>query len=94
MLEVVAEREGEAHAVLRPADLTVGRERSAGPAPRNRLAARVVRVEHGSAVVSVHLDVAGNALMASVTAATAEAMALAPGDAVIVSIKATAIHLI
>jgi len=94
ILEVVAEREGEAHAVLRPADLTVGRERSAGPAPRNRLAATIVRIERGSAVVSLHLDVAGTALVATVTAATAEEMALAPGDAVIVSIKATAIHLI
>jgi molybdopterin-binding protein len=93
-LEVVAEREGDAYAVIRPADLLVSRDRSAGPAPRNRLAASVVRVERGSAVALVHLDASGTALVAAVTAATAEEMALAPGDAVVVSIKATAIHLI
>lgn len=94
VLEVVAEREGEAYAVLRPADLLLSKDRSAGPAPRNRLAAMVVRIERGSAVAYVHLDVAGIALVAAVTAATAEEMALAPGDPVVVSVKATAIHLI
>lgn len=94
VLEVVAEREGDTYAVLRPADLLLSTDRSAGPAPRNRLAAMVVRIERGSAVAQVHLDIAGTALVAAVTAATAEEMALAPGDAVVVSIKATAIHLI
>jgi molybdopterin-binding protein len=94
VLEVVGEREGEAYAVLRPADLIVSRDRSAGPAPRNRLPARVNRVEHGSAVAHVHLDVAGTALVAAVTASTAEEMSLATGDQVVVSVKATAIHLI
>lgn len=93
-LEVVAEREGEAFAVLRPADLLVSKDRSAGPAPRNRLAATVDRVERGSAITMVHLDVAGIALTAAVTAATAEELGLAPGTAVVVSVKATAIHLI
>ena len=94
VLEVVAEREGEAYAVLRPADLIVTRDRSAGPAPRNRLAATVVRIERGPAVVQVHLDVAGTALVATITTATAEEMALTAGNAVVVSVKATAIHLI
>jgi molybdopterin-binding protein len=94
MLEVVAEREGDAYAVLRPADLLLSKDRSAGPAPRNRLTGTVTRIERGSAVAQVHLDVAGTALVATVTAATAEEMSLAPGEAIIVSIKATAIHLI
>ncbi len=94
VLEVVAEREGEVHAVLRPADLLLSKDRSAGPAPRNRVAATVVRVERGSAVAYVHLDVAGIALVAAVTAATAEEMSLTAGDPVVVSVKATAIHLI
>ena len=94
VLEVVAEREGDAYAVLRPADLLLSRDRSAGPAPRNRLAATVTRIERGSAVAHVYLDVAGTALVATVTAATAEEMSLAAGDAVVVSVKATAIHLI
>jgi molybdopterin-binding protein len=94
LLEVVAEREGDAYAVLRPADLLLSKDRSAGPAPRNRLAATVVRVERGSAVALVYLDVAGTALVAAVTSATAEEMSLAPGDSIVVSVKATAIHLI
>lgn len=94
MLEVVAEREGEAYAVLRPADLMVSRSSTPGPAPRNRLAATVIRVEHGSAVAHVHVDVSGVALAAAVTTTTAEELGLVPGDAIVVSIKATAIHLI
>jgi molybdopterin-binding protein len=93
-LEVVAEREGEAYAVLRPADLMVSRTSTPGPAPRNRLAATVIRVEHGSAVAHVHVDVSGVALAAAVTTTTAEELGLVPGDAIVVSIKATAIHLI
>lgn len=95
-LEVVAEREGEAHAVLRPADLIVNRGSTPGPgpAPRNRFAATVIRVEHGSAVAHVHVDVSGVALAAAVTTSTAEELGLMPGDAIVVSIKATAIHLI
>lgn len=94
VLEVVAEREGEAYAVLRPADLLVSKDRSAGPAPRNRLAATVTRVERGSAIAHVYVDVAGVGLAATVTAATAEELALVPGDPVVISVKATAIHLI
>jgi molybdopterin-binding protein len=93
-LEVVAEREGETYAVLRPADLMVSRTTTPGPAPRNRLPARVIRVEHGSAVALVHVDVSGIALAAAVTSATAEELALVPGDSVVISVKATAIHLI
>ncbi|HEU5217552.1 MAG TPA: ABC transporter ATP-binding protein [Gemmatimonadales bacterium] len=94
VLEVIAERDGPAYAVLRPADLLLSKERSPGPAPRNRLAATVVRIERGSAVAQVHLEVAGVGLTAAVTAATALEMGLAAGDGVIVSVKATAIHLI
>ena len=93
-LEVVAEREGEAYAVLRPADLLVSRGSLPGPAPRNRLAATVTRVEHGSAVAHVSVDISGIGLVAAITTATAEELALRPGDPVVVSIKATAIHLI
>jgi molybdate/tungstate transport system ATP-binding protein len=94
VLEVVAEREGETYAVLRPADLLVSRTSSPGPAPRNRLAATVSRVEHGSAVAYVHVDISGTALVAAVTTTTADELALKPGDRVEVSVKATAIHLI
>ena len=93
-LEVVAEREGTAYAVLRPADLLVSLTRSTGPAPRNRFTANVVRIERGPAVAYVHVDVHGTPLVAAVMASTAEELALRAGSEVIVSVKATAIHLI
>jgi len=93
-LEVVAEREGEAYAVIRPADLALSRGASEGPAPRNRFSARVSRIERETAVAQVHLDVGGTGLVAAVMAVTAEELGLAPGVDVQVAIKATAIHLI
>ena len=93
-LEVVAEREGEAYAVIRPADLLLSRTESHEPAPRNRFAAVITRVERGSAVAQVHLDTGGIALVAAVMSSTAEELGLAPGVTVAVAIKATAIHLI
>jgi molybdopterin-binding protein len=93
-LEVAAEREGAAYAVLRPADLMVTRIATAGPAPRNRFAARVTRVERGAAVAHVHLDVEGTALVAAVMTTTAEELDLVAGLTVMVGVKATAIHLI
>ncbi|MGQ0703053.1 MAG: ABC transporter ATP-binding protein [Gemmatimonadales bacterium] len=93
-LEVVAEREGETYAVLRPADLTLSRTMVEGPAPRNRFVARVRQIEPESAVAHVHLDVDGIALVAAVMAATAEELGLAPGVEIHVAIKATAVHLI
>lgn len=93
-LEVVAEREGAAYAVIRPADLLLSRSAMPQPAPRNRFDAIVTRVERGSAVANVHLDAGGNALVAAVMTTTAEELGLAAGMAVIVAIKATAIHII
>ena len=93
-LEVVAEREGEAYAVIRPADLLLSRTEGHEPAPRNRFPAVITRVERGSAVAQVHLDAGGIALVAAVMTTTAEDLALAPGMTVAVAIKATAIHLI
>ena len=93
-LEVVAEREGEAYAVIRPADLLLSRTEGHEPAPRNRFPATITRVERGSAVAQVSLDAGGVALVAAVMSTTAEELGLAPGMAVAVAIKATAIHLI
>jgi len=87
-------RAGTAYAVLRPDDLLVSLTRSTGPAPRNRFTANVVRIERGPAVAYVHVDVHGTPLVAAVMASTAEELALRAGSEVIVSVKATAIHLI
>ncbi len=91
-LEVVAEREGPAHAVLRPEDLLLSREPMPGSA-RNRLDAVVQRLERVGPVCHVQLD-AGRPLVAAVTTASAEALGLGPGVSVVVTIKATAIHLV
>jgi len=93
-LEVVAEREGEAYAVLRPTDLLLSRDEGEGPAPRNRFEATVTRVERESAVAHVQLEVRGTALLATVMTSTADELGLAPGGLVRVAIKATAVHLI
>ena len=91
-LDVVAEREGAAHAVIRPEDLLL----SAAPLPasiRNRLQAEVVRVEPLGPVVQVQLA-AGRDLVAAVTSATANELALRPGVRVWLGLKATAVHLV
>jgi len=93
-LEVVAEREGAAYAVIRPADLLISRAAMPAPAPRNRFDATVTRVERGSVVAQVHLDVGGTALVATVMTTTADELGLAPGIQLVAAIKATAIHLI
>ena len=93
-LEVVGERAGPGYAVIRPADLTLSRDTNLGPAPRNRFAATVSRIERETAVAQVHLTVAGIELVAAVMSVTAEELGLTPGIEVQVAIKATAVHLI
>lgn len=91
-LHVIAEREGAAHAVIRPEDLLL----SAAPLPasiRNRLQAVVARVEHLGPVVQVQVD-AGRELVAAVTAATATELGLRAGVRVWLGLKATAVHLV
>lgn len=92
VLEVVAERAGPAHAVIRPEDILLSRT-PIGATVRNRLTAVVERVERTGPVAHVHLD-AGRPLVAAVTAGTAAELALAPGDRVHLALKATAIRLV
>jgi molybdopterin-binding protein len=92
VLEVVADREGPMHAVIRPEDIMLSLIKLPGSA-RNRLAASIVRLERLGPVTLVHLD-AGRPLLASITTASAEEMGLARGGAITVTIKATAIHLV
>ena len=91
-LDVIAEAEGVAHAVIRPEDILL----STAPLPvsvRNRIEATVTRLETVGPVVTVHLD-AGRDLMATVTVPTAAELGLQPGGRVWAGIKATAIHLV
>jgi len=91
-LSVVADREGPAHAVIRPEDLLL----SSAPLPasiRNRIEAVVEHVEHLGPVVQVQLA-AGRDLVAAVTSATADELGLRPGVRVWLGLKATAVHLV
>lgn len=91
VLEVVADRPGACHAVIRPEDVLVSREPL--PAARNHLLATVERVERVGPVAYIYCDV-GRPLVATITAQGAEAMALAPGMSVALTIKATAVLLV
>jgi molybdopterin-binding protein len=91
-LDVVAEREGSIHAVIRPEDIVLSLTQHPDSA-RNHMEGRVVRLEHLGPVTLVHLDV-GRPLIASVTTASADEMGLHPGVPVIVAFKATAILLV
>jgi len=91
-LDVVAEREGPTHAVIRPEDIVL----SLTPHPdsaRNHMTGRVVRLERSGPVTLVHLDV-GRQLLASLTTASVEELGLQAGITVIVAFKATAIYLV
>jgi molybdate/tungstate transport system ATP-binding protein len=92
VLDVVAEREGPIHAVIRPEDIVL----SLTPHPdsaRNHMEAQVVRLEALGPITLVHLDV-GRPLIASVTSASAEELGLHAGLRVLVAFKATAILLV
>jgi len=90
-LDVVADRTGSCHAVIRPEDVLLSREPLA--AARNHLPARVERIERVGPVAYIYCD-AGRPLVATVTSTGADAMGLAPGMAVSLTIKATAILLV
>jgi molybdopterin-binding protein len=91
-LDVVAEREGPMHAVIRPEDIVL----SQSPHPdsaRNHMEGKVARLERNGPVTLVYLDI-GRPLVASVTTASADEMGLRTNATVIVSFKATAILLV
>ena len=90
-LDVVGDRTGPCHAVIRPEDLLLSLEPLA--AARNHLRATVERVERVGPVAYIYCD-AGRPLVATVTTAGADAMSLGPGVVVSVTIKATAVLLV
>ena len=92
-LDVVAEREGEVHAVIRPEDLLVSKTPFEGY-PRNRFDAVLRRVERLGPVANLHLEVNTIPILASVTTATVDSQSFAPGEQVHVALKATAVHLL
>lgn len=92
VLDVIAEREGPIHAVIRPEDIVLSLTHHPGSA-RNHMKGTVVRLERTGPVTLVHLDV-GRPLIASLTSQSVEEMGLKGGVAVIVAFKATAILLV
>jgi molybdopterin-binding protein len=91
-LDVVAEREGPAHAVIRPEDIVLSLTYHAASS-RNHMDARVIRLERSGPVTLVHLDI-GRPLIASLTTTSVEEMGLRPAMPVVMAIKATAILLV
>ncbi len=92
VLDVVAEREGPIHAVIRPEDIVLSLTHHPGSA-RNHMDGQVVRLERIGPVTLVHLDV-GRPLIASLTTQSVEEMELKAGKPVMVAFKATAILLV
>jgi molybdopterin-binding protein len=92
VLDVVAEREGPIHAVIRPEDIVLSLTHQPGSA-RNHMDGRVARLERIGPVTLVHLDV-GRPLIASLTTQSVAEMGLKSGVAVVVAFKATAILLV
>ncbi len=91
-LDVVAEREGPVHAVIRPEDIVLSLTLHPGSA-RNHMEGKVLRLERVGPVTLVHLDV-GRPLIASLTTASVEELGLKSGVAVVLAFKATAILLV
>ncbi|HYF38356.1 MAG TPA: ABC transporter ATP-binding protein [Gemmatimonadales bacterium] len=91
-LDVVAEREGPMHAVIRPEDIVLSLTQHPDSA-RNHMRGTVTRLERLGPVTLVHLDV-GRPLIASITTASSGDMGLTSGTAVVLAFKATAILLV
>lgn len=91
-LDVVAERDGPIHAVIRPEDIVLSLTQHPDSA-RNHMRGIVTRLERLGPVTLVHLDV-GRPLIASITTASSGDMGLAVGANVVLAFKATAILLV
>ena len=91
-LDVVADREGPAHAVIRPEELLLSLEPLAASG-RNQLRGVIVRLEPSGGRCHVVVDV-GTPLSAALTTASVEALDLRPGTTVWLTLKATAVHLL
>ena len=91
-LEVIATDEGDCHAVIDPQDIMLSRTAPSGSA-RNTLEATITVLEPAGPITHVHLD-AGHPIRATVTTQSSDGMALAAGQRLFATIKATAIRLV
>lgn len=83
---------GPAHAVIGADEITLAREAKETSA-RNSFAGRVIAMSGSGALVRVEIDVDGTPLVAVVTSGAARQLTLAPGAAVHLSFKATAVRI-
>ena len=84
---------GACHAVIRGEDVALARTRPGPSSARNVLEGRVIEVAPEGPLARVTVDVAGTALVATVTAGAVRELELAAGVTVVASVKATAVHL-
>jgi molybdate/tungstate transport system ATP-binding protein len=83
---------GAGHAVIRAEEITLAREPHPSSA-RNHFAGIVTEVVPSGALTRVLVDVRGTPFVAALTTRSARELELAPGVAVYVTFKATAVHL-
>ena len=86
-------RWGPAHAVIRSEDVALALGRGGASSVRNVLDGVVREIVSLGAVAQVTVDVSGVAVVASVTVGAVRELGIAVGDAVVVGVKATAVHL-
>jgi molybdate transport system ATP-binding protein len=93
-LIAVGEYEGDPrYAVIRAEDVVLARTRPGPSSARNVLDGVVVEVAKDGALARVTVDVGGVPLVAALTSGAADELRLAPGVAVVATIKAMAVHL-
>ncbi|HEY2374546.1 MAG TPA: ABC transporter ATP-binding protein [Gemmatimonadaceae bacterium] len=83
---------GRAHAILRAEDVTLSKEALASSV-RNQFRGRVVDILAAGALSKVTVNVSGTPIIAAVTTRAVDELGLAPGQEVVASFKATAIHI-
>ena len=84
---------GPCHAILRAEEILVARATPAPSSARNQLRGRVVDIASAGPLWRVTVDVNGTSVVAALTTYSADELALAPGDTVFLTFKATAVHL-
>ena len=84
---------GAGHAVIRAEDVVLARQDPGPSSARNVLAGRILEVAPDGVLARVTIAMECTTLVALITQGSASELGLAAGDAVVASIKATAVHL-
>lgn len=84
---------GAGHAVIRGEDVVLARQHPNPSSARNVLEGRILELAPNGVLARVTILIGSTTLVAIITQASASELGLAPGDSVVASIKATAIHL-